>query len=234
MLHVLENVRTTASGASSPTRSSADQGANWAYASSTTTRPGAASMTARTADGSSTRPVGLFGEHRNVTAGAASPMTSRAASTSSEKSSRRSPSTTVAPGDPGDVPVQLVRRLERDDRPDPARHRSAAASAAPRSTRSPRTPARGAHRATGRWPHAAGGRPVRVAVPLDRRHRLGQLVSPRLGRRQRRLVGVQPDVDVDLEGVVALERPQVGTDRHRVRSGGHGWRRYRQGANVAA
>ena len=54
-------------------------------------------MTARTADGSSTRPVGLFGEQRNVTAGAASPMTSRAVSASSEKSARRSPSTTVAP-----------------------------------------------------------------------------------------------------------------------------------------
>ena len=97
MLHVLENVRTTTIGTSSSTSSSAVQSANWAYASSTTTSPGAASSTARTSAGGSTRPVGLFGEQRNVTTGRAESMTSRATDSSSVKSSARSPSTTVVP-----------------------------------------------------------------------------------------------------------------------------------------
>ena len=53
------------------------------------------------------------------------------------------------------------------------------------------------------------GRAVRVAVPVDRRQRGRQLGLPRRRRRVRRLVDVEPHVDVDLGRVVPLERPQV-------------------------
>ena len=97
MLHVFENVRTTTSARSSETSGNADQSANWAYASSTTTRPGAIDSSSCTRSAGSTRPVGLLGEHRNTTCGFVSATTRRTSAGSSVKSADRSPSTTVEP-----------------------------------------------------------------------------------------------------------------------------------------
>ena len=62
---------------------------NSAYASSTTTIPGAASTSAASSYGSSDCPVGLFGLVRNVTSGARSASKPAAAGMSIVKSSRR-------------------------------------------------------------------------------------------------------------------------------------------------
>ena len=147
----------------------------------------------RTIDGSSTSPVGLFGEHRNVTAGRAASTTRRASAGSSVKSARPLALDDGGAGDAGDVGVQLVRRLERDDGCGRARRRSAAASAAPRSSRWRRTPARA------RTPcqsaiaaRSAVAVAVGVAPPVDRRQLGRQLGPPVRRRRVRRLVGVQP------------------------------------------
>ncbi len=94
---VFENVRVTTRGRSSATRSSALQSANCAYASSTTTRPGARASSCSTRSTGSTRPVGLFGEVRNTTWGWNSVITRSTSAGSSVKSAARSPSTTVAP-----------------------------------------------------------------------------------------------------------------------------------------
>ena len=234
MLHVLENVRTTHSGRSSRTRSSAVQSANWAYASSTTTSPGATSSSSRTIDGSSTSPVGLFGEHRNVTAGRAASTTRRASTGSSVKSAARSPSTTVAP---------VIRAMwacswyvgsnVTTDRPGPAYVSSSVWSTSleplAAKTWSGRTPCQSAIAV--RSPVASA---VGVAPPVDRRHRRGQLVPPRGRWRERRLVGVQPHLDVDLGRVVALERPQVVAHGHGVGGRHHGWRRYWRAAIVGS
>ena len=50
----------------------ADAGANWPYASSTTTRPGATPTMRSTSSAGSALPVGLLGEQRNVSVGACS------------------------------------------------------------------------------------------------------------------------------------------------------------------
>ena len=64
--------------------SSAERPANWPYASSTTTRPGAAARgRGATVSSGSTRPVGLFGEQRKTTAGADSVAAARSTSTAS-------------------------------------------------------------------------------------------------------------------------------------------------------
>ncbi len=63
-----------------------------------------------------------------------------------------------------------------------------------------------------------GGCPIRVAMPLDRRHRLGNGLRERRRRRCRCLIGVQPHLDVDLGRVVALERREVVSDTGRVTS----------------
>src|SRR5687768_2809885 len=97
MLHVLENVRVTTSGRDSSTSSSADQSANCAYASSTTTSPGAIASSSSTRSAGSTNPVGLLGDVRNTTCGAAESTTRRISSTPSVKSALRSPSTTREP-----------------------------------------------------------------------------------------------------------------------------------------
>src|SRR5439155_17693553 len=55
-----------------------------------------------------------------------------------------------------------------------------------------------------------------VGVPLERQaaHLVEQRLPPRVGRRIRRLVGVQPYGDVDLRRVVALEVVEVVTELH--------------------
>jgi cardiolipin synthase len=81
----------------SDTRATADSGANWPYASSMMTSPGARAVAASTTARSSTTPVGLFGEHRNSTAGSASVSTRSISSRPTAKSASRSPSTTAVP-----------------------------------------------------------------------------------------------------------------------------------------
>src|SRR3954452_19895818 len=85
--HTFEYVRTTKIGDLSSTRSSALQGANSPYASSTTsTAPCAAAASARCAivAGGSTVPVGLLGLHTNTTDGRVRAMVAAASSASSE------------------------------------------------------------------------------------------------------------------------------------------------------
>ena len=62
-------------------------------------------------------PVGLFGEHRNVTAGSAPAITSGGVRRIEREVVATLAGDDGGPGDPGDVAVQLVRRLEHDDRP---------------------------------------------------------------------------------------------------------------------
>ena len=95
--HVLENVRVTTRFRSSSIRSSAVQGANCAYASSTTTSPGASASASRTIASDSTMPVGLFGEHTNVIAGSDAAQTRATSSRSSDRSPLRCPTTTSEP-----------------------------------------------------------------------------------------------------------------------------------------
>ena len=185
--------------------------------------------------GDSTRPVGLFGEHRNVTAGWASRRPRRdLAEVEREVVAARSPSTTVAPGDPGDVGVQLVRRLERDTvRPGAGVGEQQRLQHLVRSVGGEdllgvdAVPAR-------RSPPAARGRRGRgsgaTSTPASSAANASRHASR---RRERRLVGVQPDVDVDLRRVVALEGAQVvaNADQLRGRLAGrrrrrlHAWRR---------
>ena len=100
MLHVLENVRTTTSGTvlgDEVERASSRRTGRRPRRRRPGPAPTSSSGVARTA-GSSTSPVGLFGEHRNVTVGLV--LARRAAATSagsSVKSAARSTSTTVAP-----------------------------------------------------------------------------------------------------------------------------------------
>ena len=69
---------------------------------------------------------------------------------------------------------------------------------------------------------------VGIAPPVDRRQGRRQVVLPPRRRRVRRLVRVEPDLDVDLGRVVAAQRPQVVAHRN---EGGplvarSRWRRY--------
>ena len=66
---------------------------NSAYASSTTTTPGAASAMARTVASGSAVPVGLLGEVRSTTSGFSCAISASARSMSTEKSSLRCPAT---------------------------------------------------------------------------------------------------------------------------------------------
>ena len=132
---------------------------------------------------------------------------------SSVKSAARSPSTTVGPGDPGDVAVQLVRRLERG-------HGAARPGVGEQQRLQHLVrPVGGEHHvgATRRAASAIAARSVGrgavgVAVPLDPRQLGREGIAPRGRRRERRLVGVQPHADVDLWRVVPLERAQVVAD----------------------
>jgi hypothetical protein len=58
-----------------------------------------------------------------------------------------------------------------------------------------------------------GRRSVGIAVPLDAAHLGGQRILEAVGRRERRLVGVQTNVHVDLSGVVSVESTKIGTNR---------------------
>ena len=108
-------------------------------------------------------------------------------------------------GEPGDVAVQLVRRLERGHgAPGPGvreqqrlQHLVAAVG---------REHLVGAH-AVQRGDAVAqlGGGAVGIAVPLHPGQLGGERVAPRGGRREGRLVGVQAHAHVDLRRVVALE-----------------------------
>ena len=57
-----------------------------------------------------------------------------------------------------------------------------------------------------------GGRAIGVAVELDVGDGIGQRRDELRRRRQRRLVGVEPHVDVNLRRVVALHATEVGTN----------------------
>ena len=83
--------------------------ANSAYASSTTTMPGATSSTASTVSGGSAVPVGLFGEVRNTTAGRCAATCAAAAAAGTVKSASRVPST-----HPVAVPVAMISCIEYD------------------------------------------------------------------------------------------------------------------------
>ncbi len=97
MDHVLEKVRLTATRESSFTSGRALCGENCAYASSTTTTPGAVATVLAMSAGSSARPVGLLGEQRKVTLGWWSVSTRRTSSSLRVKSALRLPFTTVEP-----------------------------------------------------------------------------------------------------------------------------------------
>ena len=125
--HTFEYVRTTTSGRDSSTSSTALHGANSPYASSTTSSaPCSAASGAELLDRlARSRPCrsGCSGCRRTRPSGAAVASSSSAASTSIEKSAARSPATTSVPGDPRDVRVQRVRRLEHRGAPARARRR---------------------------------------------------------------------------------------------------------------
>ena len=151
-------------------------------------------------------------QERDVPAGARAIDVDRTSSRSSVKSAPAFAFDDRRAGEPGDVAVQLVGRLERGHACGRDRRTRAAASAAPRSSRWRRTPGRGARRATRRSPRAAPCAAVGIAVPFDPRQLGGERVAPRRRRRRRRLVGVQPHPHVDLGRVVALEGAQVVAD----------------------
>ncbi len=122
--------------------------------------------------------------------------------------------------DAPDVTVQLVRRLERGD---------GAAGTGVREQHGLDHLVRPVGGEDLRWvdsvPVGDRGaqrrrRPIGVAVPLDAGQLSRERVAPGGRRRGRRLVGVQPDADVDLRGVVALEGAQVVADRNH-RDGGY-------------
>ena len=236
MLHVFENVRTTTSGTSSRTRSRARPVGELGVGLVDDDQPGRdVEQRPHHRRRPRRRPVGLFGEHRNVTAGWAA-ATARAGRVDVEREVGGPLALDDGgAGDAGDVGVQLVRRLERQHRAARARRTSAAASAAPRSSRWRRRPARARRRASrrspraARWPRGRGSGATRstpAPAASSSRH-AGR-------RRERRLVGVQPDLDVDLRRVVALERPQVVADGHGIGGRHHGWRRYWRGAIVGS
>ena len=176
-----------------------------------------ACSTASTLAVGSTRPVGLLGEHRNVTIGRCSATAASAASRSSEKSAARSPLDDRGAGEPGDVAVQLVRRLERG-------HRAARAGVGEQQrlqhlVRSvgrehlirPHAVQRGDLGAQARWPPGRGSGATRT-----RDSSAANASRHAAGGGDGRLVGVQPHADVDLRRVVPLEGAEVVADGHRV------------------
>ena len=187
-----------------------------------------AARTASSTAGDSITPVGLFGEHRNVTAGSWAATWAAASTGSSVKSSRRPPATTVAPVIRAMWACNLVGRLEHRDRRGQARRTQAGASGCtsldPFAANTFAARRRGMRRCRSAAPTR---RPVGVAVPRDVRELGRELIQPRGGRGERRLVRVQPDVDIDLGRVVAGQRGEVIAHR---RTGSraptiHGWRR---------
>ena len=93
-----------------------------------------------------------------------------------------------------------------------------------------RTPGPGRRRAMRRSPPRSSWPTGRDSGATRPAQLGGERVAPARRRRERRLVGVEPDAHVDLRRVVALERPQVVADRHRD----HGearWRRYWRGCD---
>ncbi len=170
---------TTSPGWAGPCSSRADHGANCPYASSTITSPGAAPQTAAVVAGGSARPVGLFGEHKNVMSGRDSPSSATASSRSIWKSSSRAPSTTS-------VPVMramcecsaYVGSKSRALRPGPPkasrRHCSTSLDPLAQKTSAARDPVQSGDRLT-----KLGGRPIGIAVERDVLERGQQLVAPR-------------------------------------------------------
>ena len=119
--HVFENVRVTTRGVDSSTRSAPTSRRTAPYASSTTSSPGSAASTARDVGGRLDEPgrVVRRAQERDGRLGFARSRAT-AASRSSVKSARALALDHGGAGEPGDVAVQLVGRLERGDACDPA------------------------------------------------------------------------------------------------------------------
>ena len=166
----------------------------------------------RTVASASTMPVGLLGEQRNATDGPASASTrAHLVEVEREVGGAARPRRPSVPRQPGDVAVQRVGRLP--DRG--ARARAAVGeqqrSAAPRWSRWPRTPGRAStpcSRADGR-PQLGGGRDRGSGASRSRRRPRRRRGARPAGGGLGRLVGVEPDLHVDLRRVVA--RPSSAT-----------------------
>ncbi len=123
-------------------------------------------------------------------------------------------------GDPSDVAMELVGRLERHGRAlRPAVGEQEGLQHLVRPVGGEDLVGTDAVPLGDRRPQLERG-PVRVAVPLDGGERGRQLLAPALGRRVRRLVDVEPHGDVDAGRVVPRERPHVVARGDRVSSTG--------------
>ncbi len=232
MDHVLENVRTTTRrsepGPPRRSRSSALHGANCPYASSTTTSPGARSSTWVTTSGGSARPGGVVGR--------AQEGDDRVGPSRADRRRRRGrvggPGPAIRSRPPGgrqrrDVAVQGVGRLEDGRRtPGPAVGEQQALEDLVGPVGAEQL---GGIAAVELGQGAAqGGRfSVGVAVEVDAPQLVASIRQPLRRRRQRRLVGVEPHLDVDLRGVVAGKSDEVvaqwnSSSHHRLPSGDGG------------
>ena len=162
--------------------------------------------------------MGLFGEHRNVTSGLSRRMRSTADSDVEAEVRSAFALDHCRAGEPGDVPVQLVGRLERG-------HPSSGAGVGQQQGLQHLVGAVGCEHLVGTHMVRVGDRgaqrrstAVGVAMPFDPRQLGSERVAPRRGWRCGRLVGVEPHPHVDLGRVIALESSQVVAYGHRMHS----------------
>ena len=154
-----------------------------------------------------------------MTSGRCAARSSSACSGSIRKSSSRGALDDLGPGDPRDVRVQRVGRLEHQGAATrPPEGQEQALQHLVRAVGAEHLVRRDAVQVGHGLPEL-GRRPVGIAVEGDLRQRGQQLLAPGVGRRERRLVGVEAHLRLDLGRVVALGQLEVGPHR---RDGAHG------------
>ena len=144
--------------------------------------------------------------------GCASARTRATSSGSSSKSSVRLTGGHLGAGDHGDMPVQRVGGLEEGRRP------TRAAVGEQEALQDLVGPV-GAEQLIGSDPVRPGHRgpqlgrlAIGVPVELDATQFVPERLEPRVGRREGRLVGVEPHLHVDLGRVIAVQADQVRPD----------------------
>ena len=221
---IFDTVRRTSRFGNSPIRGRKLSLAKAVYASSTTTKPGAARRTRSTSAVANRLPVGLLGDARKTSAGRSRSIAACIAADVEREIRGERHADEAHRAIERIHPVHHERRFRREHHGARSRERAGddldqlVGAVAEKDSLRVGNPRRGAQRCD----HGIGAA-IRISVERQRGDRGGDFRAHRFGHRERVLVGVELDQSIGLGHRIRRQRPDFRTDHGSddVRGGAH-------------